>query len=107
MINTVILVGRAGQDPEMRYFESGKVKTTFSIAVSRWSKTGEITDWFNIELWDKQAEVAGQYVKKGSLIALDGRLAIDKWSAKDGTERERAIVRGNNLRLLGSKKDQG
>lgn len=103
MINSVILVGRAGQDPEMRYFESGKVKTSFSIAVNRWSKNGETTDWFNVELWDKQAEVAGQYVKKGSLIALDGRLAIDKWSGKDGVERERAVIRGNNLRLLGSK----
>ena len=106
MINTVVLVGRAGQDPEMRYFESGKVKTTFSIAVSRWSKNGETTDWFNIELWDKQAEVAGQYVKKGSLVALDGRLSIDKW-AQDGSNRERTIIRGSNLRLLGSKKDQG
>ncbi|MDD3419604.1 MAG: single-stranded DNA-binding protein [Candidatus Gastranaerophilales bacterium] len=107
MINSVVLVGRAGQDPEMRYFESGKVKTTFSVAVSRWSKNGETTDWFNIELWDKNAEVAGQYVKKGSLVAIDGRLAIDKWTGQDGQNRERALVRANNLRLLGSKKDQG
>lgn len=107
MINTVILVGRAGQDPEIRYFESGKVKTSFSIAVSRWSKNGELTDWFNVELWDKQAEIAAQYVKKGSQIAVDGRLSIDKWSGKDGVERERAVIRANNLRLLGSKRDQG
>jgi len=107
MINTVTLVGRAGQDPEIRYFESGKVKTSFSIAVSRWSKNGELTDWFNVELWDKQAEVAGQYVKKGSLVAIEGRLAVDKWSAQDGSSRERTLVRASNLRLLGSKKDQG
>ena len=48
MINSVVVVGRVGQDPDMRYFESGKVKTTFSIAVNRWSKNGEFTDWFNI-----------------------------------------------------------
>ena len=59
MINSVVVVGRVGQDPEMKYFESGKVKTTFSLAVNRWdSKTkGEVTDWFNIELWDKLAEI--------------------------------------------------
>ena len=65
MINSVVIVGRAGQDPDMKYFESGKVKTSFSVAVSRWSKEGEKTDWFNIELWDKNAEFAGEYVKKG------------------------------------------
>ena len=76
MINSVVLVGRVGQDPEMKYFESGKVKTTFSMAINRWdAKTkGEVTDWFNIELWDKLAEVAGEYVKKGKLVAVDGNL---------------------------------
>lgn len=103
MINSVVVVGRAGQDPEIRYFDSGKVKTTFSVAVSRWSKNGEITDWFNIELWDKTAEVAGQYVKKGTQVAIDGRLVVSKWKAQDGTNRERAIIRANNLRLLGKR----
>lgn len=109
MINSVVLVGRAGQDPEMKYFESGKVKTSFSIAVNRWDsrEKKEVPDWFNIELWDKNAEVAGEYVKKGRMVAIDGRLAIDKWTAKDGSERERAIVRANNLRLLGGRKEQG
>lgn len=107
MINSVVLVGRAGQDPEMRYFESGKVKTTFSVAVGRWSKQGEKTDWFNIELWDKQAEVAGEYVKKGGLVAIDGRLSIDKWTAQDGSKRERTVVRANNLRLIGGRREQG
>lgn len=103
MINSVVIVGRAGQDPEIRYFDSGKVKTTFSVAVSRWSKNGEITDWFNIELWDKTAEVAGQYVKKGTQVAIDGRLVISKWKAQDGTNRERPVIRANNLRLLGKR----
>ena len=106
-MNNVVLVGRAGQDPEMKYFESGKVKTTFSVAVNRWdSKTkGEVTDWFNVELWDKIAEVAGEYVKKGKLVALDGRLAVSKWQDASGAQKERFLVRANNLRLLGGKND--
>ena len=108
IINSVVVVGRVGQDPEMKYFESGKVKTTFSLAVNRWdAKTkGEVTDWFNIELWDKLAEIAGEYVKKGKLVAIDGRLAISKWNDASGATRERAFVRAQNMRLLGSKNSQ-
>lgn len=106
-MNNVVLVGRTGQDPEMKYFESGKVKTTFSVAVNRWdSKTkGEVTDWFNVELWDKIAEVAGEYVKKGKLVAIDGRLVSSKWTDPSGTTKERFFVRANSLRLLGGKND--
>ena len=106
-MNNVVIVGRAGKDPEMKYFESGKVKTTFSVAVGRWdSKTkAETTDWFNIELWDKSAEVAGEYVKKGKLVAIDGRLAVNKWKDASGTDREWFTIRANNLRLLGGKND--
>ena len=106
-MNSVVIVGRCGQDPEMKYFESGKVKTTFSLAVNRWdSKTkSEITDWFNVELWDKQAEVAGEYVKKGRQVALDGRLVVSNWTTPQGENRTRYLIRGNNLRLLGSRSD--
>ena len=100
MINSVVLVGRAGQDPEMKYFESGKVKTTFSVAVSRWdSKTKA-----EVELWDKLAEVAGEYVKKGKLVAIDGRLASSKWNDASGSQKERFFVRASNLRLLSAGK---
>ncbi len=106
-MNSVVIVGRAGQDPEVKYFESGKVKTTFSVAVSRWDyKTkANATDWFNIELWDKTAEVAGEYVKKGSQLCIDGRLAVSKWTGADGEQRERYFIRANSMRLLGSKSD--
>ncbi len=102
-MNSVVLVGRAGQDPEMKYFESGKVKTTFSMAISRWDSKSkaEVTDWFNIELWDKAAEVAGEYVKKGRWVGIDGRLVSSKWSGADGVQKERFIIRANSLRLLG------
>lgn len=107
-MNSAVVVGRAGQDPEIKYFESGKVKTTFSLAVNRWdAKTkAEVTDWFNIEVWDKQAEFSGEYVKKGRLVAIDGRIAISKWADASGSEKQRFSVIANNVRLLGSKKDE-
>ena len=106
-MNTVTVIGRAGQDAEIRYFESGKVKTTFSLAVNRWdSKSKEnVTDWFNIEVWDKQAEFAGEYIKKGREVAVDGRISISKWTDQTGEERERFLVIANDIRLLGSRKD--
>lgn len=106
-MNNVVIVGRAGQDPEMKYFESGKVKTTFSLAVNRWdSQTkAEVTDWFNIEMWDKQAEIAGEYLKKGRQAVVDGRIAISRWSGADGNQRERYFIRANNIRLLGNKNE--
>ena len=105
MINSVVVVGRVGQDPEMKYFESGKVKTSISVAVNRWSKGGEKTDWFRIELWDKQAEIAGEYVKKGRLVAIEGRLDLNQWTDADGNKREAYLIKGTNLRLLGGKAD--
>ncbi len=106
-MNSVVIVGRAGQDPEVKYFESGKVKTAFSVAVSRWDykSKSETTDWFNIELWDKSAEIAGEFVKKGQQVCIDGRLVSSKWTGADGEQRERFIIRANSLRLLGKKSD--
>jgi len=106
-MNSVVLVGRAGQDPEMRYFDSGKVKTSFSVAVNRWDgkSKSEVTDWFNVELWDKVAEVAGEYVKKGKLVALEGRLQANKWQDASGTQKERFIVNATNLRLLSGRNE--
>lgn len=107
-MNSAVIVGRAGQDPEIKYFESGKVKTTFSLAVNRWdAKTkSEVTDWFNIEVWDKQAEFSGEYVKKGRLVAVDGRISMNKWADASGIEKQRFTIIANNVRLLGSKKDE-
>ena len=106
-MNTATVIGRAGQDAEIRYFESGKVKTTFSLAVNRWdSKSKEnVTDWFNIEVWDKQAEFAGEYIKKGREVAVDGRISISKWTDQTGEEKERFLVIANDIRLLGSRRD--
>ena len=106
-MNTATIIGRAGQDAEIKYYESGKVKTTFSLAVNRFdSKTKtEVPDWFNIEVWDKQAEFAGEYVKKGRQVAVDGRISISKWTDQTGEDRERFLIVANQIRLLGSKRD--
>ena len=106
-MNSTVLVGRIGRDAEIRYFESGKVKANFSIAVNRWdAKTkSEVADWFNIDVWDKQAEFAGEYIKKGRLVAVDGRIQSNKWKDASGEERERYLIVANNVRLLGSKRD--
>lgn len=107
-MNTVVLVGRVGRDAEIRYFESGKVKANFSIAVNRWdSKTkSEVADWFNIDVWDKQAEFAGEYIKKGMQVVIDGRIAQNKWTDKaTGDEKENFLVIANSIRLLSSKRD--
>ena len=108
MADSVVIVGRVGQDPEMKYYDSGKIKTTFSVAVNRWdSRTKEqVTDWFNIEVWDKQAEIAGEWVKKGSLVGVEGRAVSSKWQTPDGEMVERFLIRCTNLRLMNSKKDE-
>ncbi len=108
MVNSAVIVGRVGQPPEMKYFDSGKVKVNFSVAVNRWDAKAkeEVTDWFNIEIWDKQAEFAGEWVKKGSLVGIEGRLISSKWTSPDGEKLERFLIRCSNIRLMGSKKEE-
>lgn len=104
-VNHIVIVGRAGKDPEMRYFESGRVVTTFALAVNRPIKDGQ-TDWFDVEVWGKQAEIAGEYIKKGSLIGVEGKIRWDTWNHKDtGEPMTRPMVVADSIRLLGSKKD--
>jgi single-strand DNA-binding protein len=103
-LNTVTLVGRVGRDPEMKYFESGRAKTSFSVAVNRPTKEKE-TDWFDCEVWGRQAEIAGEYVKKGIQIAIDGSLRLNSWTDDEGNHQSRPIINVNEFRMLGSKKD--
>ena len=104
-VNSISLVGRAGRDPEVRYFESGSIVANFAIAVNRRSKQDE-PDWFNIEIWGKQAQVAADYVKKGSLIGITGSFKLDQWKDKNtGEDRSKPVIRVDRLELLGGKKD--
>jgi single-strand DNA-binding protein len=105
-LNIVHLVGRAGSNPEIRYFDSGKILCKFNIAVNRRSKKEDQPDWFELEIWDKTAEVAANYVKKGTLVGIQGSLKIDTWNDRNsGDKRTKPLVRVTNLELLGSKKD--
>ena len=104
-INTVNLVGRAGREPDVRYFESGSTVANFTLAVNRRSRDEE-PDWFNLEIWGKQAQIAADYVRKGSLIGITGSLKIDSWKDKNtGEDRYKPVIRVDRLNLLGSKKD--
>ena len=104
-INSVTLVGRAGRDPEVRYFESGTVVANLTMAVNRRNREDE-PDWFNLEIWGKQAQIAADYVKKGSLIGITGSFKIDTWKDKNtGEERKKPVIRVDRLNLLGTKRD--
>ncbi|WP_269613820.1 single-stranded DNA-binding protein [Prochlorococcus marinus] len=104
-INSVTLVGRAGRDPEVKYFESGTVVANLTMAVNRRNRNDE-PDWFNLEIWGKQAQVAADYVKKGSLIGITGSFKLDSWKDRNtGEDRNKPVVRVDRLELLGSKRD--
>jgi single-strand DNA-binding protein len=105
-LNVVNLVGRVGGDPDVKYFESGKVVCKLTLAVNRQTSKDEQPDWFNLEMWDKTAEVAANYVRKGSLIGVQGSLKIETWQDRTtGANRSRPVIRVDRLELLGSKRD--
>ena len=105
-LNQIILVGRLGQEPECRYFESGSMVTKITLAVNRRRRKSPAC-WFDVQLWDKLGEIAGQYTHKGSLIAVTGELKFEEWSDKQtGVARTKPIVRATNLELLSSSKQQ-
>lgn len=105
--NVIMIVGRVGSDPEVKYIDANKVVARFNVAVNRPTKDSEgnyIIDWFPCEFWGKQAEVTGEYVKKGSLLSVVGSAKIEKWET-NGEKKSRFVVNGQNLQLLSSKSD--
>tara|TARA_Y100001968_G_C19306802_1_gene692066 strand:+ start:465 stop:848 length:384 start_codon:yes stop_codon:yes gene_type:complete len=104
-LNCINLVGRAGRDPEVRYFESGSVVANLTMAVNRRGRD-EQPDWFNLEIWGKQAQVAADYVKKGSLLGITGSFKLDTWDDRNtGEAKSKPVIRVDRLELLGSKRD--
>jgi single-strand DNA-binding protein len=104
-MNKIILIGRAGKDPEVRYFDSGDAVAKFSLAVNKYKKDAE-PDWFNIEVWGKQAQVAADYVRKGSQVAIEGSITLNKWTSNTtGEAMSSMVVRCDRLELIGSKRD--
>jgi single-strand DNA-binding protein len=107
-VNKVILVGRLGRDPETRYTGGGQAVANFSMATdeSYKDKNGERqkrTEWHKIVVWGKQAEIAQQYLKKGSLIFLEGRIQSREWQDKEGQKRTSFEIVASNFRMLGSR----
>ncbi len=107
-VNKVILVGRLGRDPETRYTGSGQAVANFSVATDETYKdrNGERqkrTEWHKIVVWGKQAEIAQQYLKKGSLVFIEGRIQSRDWQDKDGQKRTSFEIVANNFRMLGGR----
>ena len=108
-VNKVILVGHLGKDPELRRLESGVAVATFSMATSESYKDKDgnrvdQTEWHNIVLWRGVAEVAEKYLKKGDQIYIEGKLKTRSWE-KDGVKRYTTEVVGDNMTMLGKKRD--
>jgi single-strand DNA-binding protein len=109
-VNKVILVGRLGRDPETRYTGGGQAVANFSVATDETykDKNGERqkrTEWHKIVVWGKQAEIAQQYLKKGSLIFIEGRIQSREWQDKEGQKRTSYEIVATNFRMLGGRAD--
>jgi single-strand DNA-binding protein len=103
-LNSFVLVGRAGRDPEVRYLESGSMVANFSMAVNRMK--AETPDWINVEVWGTQAQVAADYVRKGSLVGVTGTFKLDCWTDRaTGEDRSKPVIRVDTLELLGGRRD--
>ena len=109
-VNKVILVGNLGRDPEMRFMPDGKAVTNFSIAISERYKdksgeSKEVTEWVNVAFFGKLAEIAGEYLKKGSKVYIEGKMKTEKYS-KDGVDRYTTKIIGEKMEMLSSKGEE-
>jgi single-strand DNA-binding protein len=109
-VNKVILIGNCGKDPETRYLPSGDAVTNVSIATSeKWKdKSGEQqehTEWHRLAFFGKLAEIAGEYLKKGSPVYVEGRIKTQKWQDKDGNDRSSVQITVDRMQLLGGRKE--
>jgi single-strand DNA-binding protein len=110
--NKITIVGYLGRDPELRYTPSGTPVCDFSVATTerKGKRDGgegeEVTTWFRVSLWNRQAEVANQYLQKGKLVYVEGRLSQREWTDRDGNKRTSLEVHGTDLQFLGSRGDE-
>jgi single-strand DNA-binding protein len=112
-VNKVILVGTCGKDPETRYMPSGGAVTSISVATNEsWKdkQTGEKqerTEWHNITFFGRLAEIAGEYLKKGSQVYIEGSLRTEKWQDKQGQDRYTTKIIASEMQMLGSRSGGG
>jgi single-strand DNA-binding protein len=111
-LNKVMLIGNLGKDPEVRYTGSGTAVASFSLATSEKfkNKNGEWeerTEWHNITLWARLAEIAGEYLAKGKTVYIEGRLQTRKWQDRDGKDRYTTEIVGEKMQMLSGKGEGG
>ena len=109
-VNKVILIGRLGRDPETRYMPNGDAITNFSLATDeQWRDRNRErqtrTEWHNVSLYGKLGEIAGQYLRKGSQVFVEGKIQSRKYTDKDGIERMAYNIIGNEMKMLGNRND--
>lgn len=110
MVNRAILVGRLGRDPEMRYTPSGTPVVNFSLATDEfWTDQNKErqkrTEWHNIVAWSKLAETCNQYLTKGQLIFIEGRIQTREWDDRDGNKRRTTEIVASEMRMLGRRSE--
>jgi len=111
-VNKVIIVGNLGRDPETRYMPDGGAITNISVATTdKWKdKNGEMqekTEWHRVAFFGKLAEIAGEYLKKGSQVYVEGRLQTRKWQDKDGADKYTTEIVASQMQMLGSRQGMG
>ena len=112
-VNKVILVGNLGQDPEVKYMPNGGAVTNVTVATSEsWKdkNTGEQqekTEWHRVVMFKRLAEIAGEYLKKGSKVYIEGKLQTRKWQDKDGADRYTTEIVANEMQMLGGRNSEG
>lgn len=112
-VNKAILIGNLGADPEMRYTQSGTAVANLSVATSaRWrdkqsGEQQERTEWHRVVLFGKLGEIAGEYLKKGSQVYLEGRIQTRKWQGQDGQDRYTTEIVANEMQMLGGRGGSG
>lgn len=107
-VNKVILIGNLGRDPEVRYLPSGDAVANLRIATTeKWKdKSGEMqeqTEWHSVAFFGRQAEICGEYLRKGSSVYVEGRLQTRKWTDKEGKDRYTTEIRGERMQMLGGR----
>ena len=112
MVNRAILVGRLGRDPEMRYTSSGTPVVNFSLATDEmWTDQNKErqkrTEWHNIVAWSRLAETCSQYLTKGQLIFIEGRIQTREWDDRDGNKRRTTEIVASDMRMLGRRGEPG